>query len=274
MLIMAGGNTLRVALVVVAVGFARAASCSAAPAESFDKPLRTTVVDLGRSQYLMPNNPSRIKLTCFYYPDFMVKQFDDPGLKGADISVVPVLDGQVPACRRSRGAGERSITRIRGWSGYFKGVKDQLLFLDASDGSDGGMPFAVFDWKTLEKLFQDSALFWDSNFLRQNLAFERTPDGRLSLRYRRVVEGTCSIPKDGMSCWNSFRKQFGLASAPVPTCTGYRREGDKEWVVGDEGVPPEDIKTTSAIAYPVAAELFTKPSIDVAPGPVKCMPVE
>ena len=74
----------------------------------------------------MPNNPSPILLSCFYYPDFMVKELNNPGLKGAEISIVPVVGKQVPACRRSRDANEQSITRVKAWSGYFKGVKDQL----------------------------------------------------------------------------------------------------------------------------------------------------
>ena len=44
------------------------------PLESFDKPIRKTVVNLGRSRTIMPNYPARIKLSCFYYPGFMVKE--------------------------------------------------------------------------------------------------------------------------------------------------------------------------------------------------------
>jgi hypothetical protein len=49
--------------------------------ESFDKPVRKTVVNLGRSSYLTSNVPARTQLSCFYYPDFMVKQLNDPGVK-------------------------------------------------------------------------------------------------------------------------------------------------------------------------------------------------
>jgi hypothetical protein len=266
-------NHLWVALIVVALVSGRAASGSTAPAESFDKPVRKIVVNLGRSRYLMPKDPSRVELSCYYYTDFMVKELNNPGLKGAElIAVVPILNGQIPTCGRSHYAGERLIGRR--WSGYFKGVKDNLIFLDQSDGSEGGIVFGVFDWQTLKEIFQDSALNWDSGFLKHNLLFERAADGKLTLRYRRVVEGSCSIPKDGMSCWNNFRKRFGLPSATVPKCTGYRHEGDKEWVVGDEGVPLDEITTPSAIAYPVTVELFPQPSIKAVPGLVECMAVE
>jgi hypothetical protein len=153
------------------------------------------------------------------------------------------------------------------WS--FEGVKGSLLFLEAADGDDnGGMPFRILDVKTGKKIFEDSA-WWNGH-----LEFVHTSDGIMALRYLRVVGGDCSIPKDGMGCWSKFRTHYGLALAMVPKCTGYRHEGDKEWVVGDEGVRPDEITTASTIAYPVAVELFPRPSITAVPGPVKCTPIE
>jgi hypothetical protein len=246
---------------------------SLALAESFDKPLRKTVVDLGRSSYLLPTSPLRVRLSCFYYPAFMVKELNDPGLKGADwIAIAPILNGRLPACGRSHGAGEQLIGRR--WSGYFSGVKGQLLFLDASDGTNEGMPFAIFDWKTLRKIFQDSVLFWNSGSVDPHIEFAYAPDGKMSMRYLRVVAGDCSIPKDGMTCWNKFREKFGLVLATVPKCVGYQVQGEKKWVVGDEGVPPGELETPSAIAYPVVVELVARPSIKPVAGPVKCSPVD
>jgi hypothetical protein len=130
------------------------------------------------------------------------------------------------------------------------------------------MPFRVMDLKTGKKIFEDSA-WWNGH-----LEFADTANQSVALRYLRVVGGDCSIPKDGMGCSSKFRRHYGLAPATVPKCTGYRHEGDKEWVVGDEGVAPEEITTASAIAYPVVVKLFPRPSIRAAPGPVKCTPVE
>ena len=256
-----------VALLGVMVVLGNPTSGSVAPAESFDKPLRKTVVNLGRSPYLMPTNPARIQLSCFYYPDLMVKELNNPGLKGVRwVTITTVIDGDAPACRLAHASTERFMAK-EWWS--FEGVRGSLLFLEAADGDgNGGMPFRVLDMKTGKKLFEDSA-WWNGH-----LEFVHTSDGSMALRYLRVVGGDCSIPKDGMSCWSKFRRHYGLALATVPKCTGYRHEGDKEWVVGDEGVPPDEITTASAIAYPVAVELFPRPSIRAVPGPVKCTPVE
>jgi hypothetical protein len=203
----------------------------------------------------------------------MLKELNDPGLKGAAwIAIVPVLNGHVSPCRRSHGAGERLIGRR--WGGYFKGVKGQLLFLDAEDGTDGGMPFAIFDWKTGKKLFQDSVLFSNSGPVDADIEFAYAPDGKMSMSYLRVVEGDCSVPKDGITCWNKFREKFGLPLAPVPKCTGYYKEGEKKWALGDQGVAPGEVETTSVIAYPVVVELFPRPSIKAVAGPVKCSPVD
>lgn len=268
---MARENSLRVALLIVTVVFGNSALGSVALADSFDKPLRETVLDLGPSPNQLPSNGWRVKLSCYYYPAFMVKQLNDLGLKGARIATVPLLHGHVPACQRTHSDGERLIGR---WGGYFKGVKGRLLFLDAADGTDEGMPFAIFDWKTGKKLFQDSVLFWNSGPVESDIEFSHIPDGKISMSYLRVVEARCSIPKDGMTCWDKFREKFGLPLAPLPKCTGYYQQGQKKWAVGDEGVPPGELETTSAIAYPVVVKLFPRPSIKAVAGPVKCSPVD
>jgi hypothetical protein len=256
-----------VALLGVTVVWGNSASGSVALAESFDKPVRKTVVNLGRSPHLMANDPRPIQLSCFYYPDFMVKELNNPGLKGVRwVTITPVINEDAPACRLAHDSTERFMAK-EWWS--FEGVKGSLLFLEAADGDDnGGMPFRILDLKTGKKIFEDSA-WWNGH-----LELVHTTDETVSLRYLRVVGGDCSIPKDRMSCWSKFRRRYGLAIATVPKCTGYRHEGEREWVVGDEGVPPEEIKTPSAIAYPVVVELFPRPSIRAVPGPVKCSPVE
>jgi hypothetical protein len=140
----------RLALVIVAAALGNFAFGSATLAESFDKPLRKTVVDVGRSPYLMPGTTSlraaesRIKLLCFYYANFMVKELDDPGLKGTRwVTVAPVVNGHAPACHRSYSSTDRFVAK-EWWS--FTGVKGSLLFLQAADGdSNGGMPFRVLD---------------------------------------------------------------------------------------------------------------------------------
>ncbi|HEX9202248.1 MAG TPA: hypothetical protein VF865_22015 [Acidobacteriaceae bacterium] len=250
-----------VALAVTAV-LANAPSASA-PAESFDKPVRKTVVNLGRSRTIMPNYPARIQLSCFYYPGFMVKELYDQGVKGSQwVAIAPVINGDAPACRLAHASTEQFMTQD-GW--FFEGVKGSLLFLEASEGDENfGMPFRILDMRTGKKVFEDSARGG------RHLEFAHASDGNISLRYLRRVGGDCSIPKDGMSCWRKFRKHYGLAFATVPRCVGYRHQGDKEWTVDDPGVPPEEINVPSALDYPVVVELFPQPSIRAAPGPVNC----
>lgn len=256
-----------VALLGVTVMLAMTTSGSVAPTESFDKPIRKLVMNLGRSAYLMPNDPARIELSCFYYPDFMVKELDDPGLKGARwVTIAPTAKEDSPPCRVEHASTERFMAKE--WWGI-EGVKGSLLFLEAADGDgNGGMPFRVLDANNGSKIFEDSA-WWNGH-----LEFVHGSDGSLSLRYLRVVGGDCSIPEDGTACWRKFRKHYGLARATAPRCMGYRHEGDKERVEGDSGMPLEEMSTPSAIAYPVAVELFPRPSIRAVPGPAKCFPVE
>jgi len=251
-------HPIGVALIIVTVVLGHSACGSILLAEDFDKPVLKTVVDLGHSLYLRPSSSSRILLNCYYYQGFMVKQLDDPGLKGTRwVTVTPVLNGDAPACRRSHGSTERFMAK--GWWGFI-GMKGQLLFLESADGEDDGMPVRILDLKTGRKIFEDSISL---THFRIDLA--RTPDGRMSMRYLRVVRGDCSIPKGGETCWNRFRQQFGLVLASVPTCTGYD---------GEQPVPVEEEETVSAISYPVVVELSPRPSIKAVPGPGTCRPAE
>ena len=251
-------NHARVALLVVAVVSANLVSgANTLIAESYDKPIRKAVVNLGRSPELMPNNPARIQLSCFYYANFTVKELDDPGLKGTRwVTITPAINKDLPACRLAHTPTERFLAK-EWWS--FEGVKGSLLFLRAADGQNGGMPFRIMDWKTGKKIFEDSS--WSSG----NLDFVPTSEGTVTLRYLRVVSGDCSIPKDGISCWSEFRSRYGLVLATIPKCTNS--------VVDDKGVAPE-LNTPSAIAYPVEVELFPRPSLRAVPGPVLCRQVD
>jgi hypothetical protein len=231
-------------------------SACAAQAESFDKPVQKKVVDLGPSPYLGPNNKNdpHIKLTCSYYPTFMVKELNDPGNKGAlFISTVPIEPGHTPACTKNHGPNERVF---KDWDGYFAGVKRGLLFLDASDGSGGGMPFAVFNPATGAKIFEDSVKL--ENGGQRKLDFVQTSGAQITLRYLRVVTEDCSLPKDGAACWDRFRNQIGLTSAPVPACN----------------YGGEDPQAYSVIAYPVETAFFPKPSTKALANPATCWPHE
>ena len=256
------------ALLVITATLLTAGAC----AEAFDKPIRTTVVKLGRSSYLMPNNPDRIHLTCFYYPGFLVKQMVDPGLKGSMwVTLLPIADEHRPACRSSHDSGEWSLADD-GW--YFVGAKGMFCFLEASDGENGAMLTRVVDTTTRKKMFEDSVSFWHLRRLKKPMEFWRTASGALLMRYRRSVEGRCSIVRDGNACWDKIRNQFGLMNAPIPKCSGYRQRGEREWKVGDDGVPAEDERTASAIVYPVEVTISAQPTIKVVGGPVWCSAVD
>jgi hypothetical protein len=238
-------------------------------AESFDEPIRQTTVDLGPTPYMPRDSGARIKLSCSYYPTFMVKQLDDEGQKGTQwVTIAPVLERSVPSCSRSHLQSERYIAKD-GW--VFQGTKNQLVFLAAPDGINGGTPFRVVSWKNGITLFKDSVLVVSG---KADWAIANTPSGMMSLSYLRLVAGDCSIAKEGERCWAKFRRKYRLPLAEVPTCTGYRRDTEKKWTLGDPGGPPEEISTPSAIAYPVVVDFLPRPSTKAVRGPVTCTPIE
>src|SRR5262249_41560843 len=178
---------------------------AAATAQGFD-PYKKQVVDYGVEQDF-PGNPHHDQLTCFYYHGLVVKQLANDWIKGAIFLSFLRFDQAQPTCVKEHSPDEKVLD---GWSGYFRGlVKGDLVFFDADDGEDGGMPFAVYDSKTQKKIFEDStAYFWMWNpKLRprrspfDDIRVRTTPDGNIVLTYLRVLRTECDIPNKGAKCW-------------------------------------------------------------------------
>lgn len=236
-------------------------------AESFDTPLHKTVVDLGRSTNLLRNNNRHVTVTCWYYNHFMVKEENDPGVKGAEsITLVSVQPKHLPKCLQALQPGEKEFTSWSEeyktavpWNGYFAGVKHDLVFLESPDGdANGGIPFTAFEADGKTKFFEDSVTLEARG--ARHLNFLPTSANQIVLRYVRVASAGCSIPKLGESCWSKLQQQTGLAHSPAPNCIDY--EGTQAGVAA------------SVIAYPVEATLYPKPSIRPLGGPIRCYPQE
>lgn len=226
---------------------------SVALAETFDKPLQKKVVDLGLSPDFSPSTNVHLKLTCAYYPAFMVKQLEDTSSEGALwFAIVTDHPGHRAPCVQAHGPDEKLIGED--WCGYFSGVKRGVVFLDACDGFSGGIYFAAFDSRSGMKIFEDSVATKNGK-----IDFV-VSDKQITLRYLRVIVGDCSVPKYGSTCWNKFKEQPSLNAAPMPKCSDYKG--------AEAGVSP------SVIAYPVEVFLFPKPNIKALANPRQCWPAD
>jgi hypothetical protein len=251
---------------ILLLGLTVMAFASTAFADSFDVPLKKKVVDFGLSGNNPPGGHSmRVKLFCFFYPSFVVKEYNNEGEKGAQwVAIVPIQEGTAPTCARSHVTGER-IFKWPEWSGYFNGVKGNLVFLNADDGSNGGMPFIVYDFKSGKKIFEDSA--YDSSMWTKkvtsspfnHLIFSGDHDNNLTMTYLRVVEADCDLHSEKTACWEKVKKKLELKDAQMPVCTGYENISSRY---------------ASAVAYPVQVLLIPRPVTKTIAGPVKCWPVD
>lgn len=247
-----------------------------AHAGAFDAPRTKKTIDLGP---VSSGAEAHIKVNCYYYSTFMVKEVD-LGEKGADrLAIIPVVPGTVPRCTRAQSRSEKVINSDE-WSGYFKGVKSGLVFFDADDGVNGGLGFAVYDPRTGKKIFEDSAL--------GALDFQEAPAGRIAFRYIRVFESKCVLPQEPNACWAEIQKATGLQNASLPDCkTGYEKSA-QEMAKGrcqaqgqnDQPCLAKEIKLArdqtkdapSVIAYPVEVVLGSATEIKPRPGDLQCWP--
>ncbi len=246
-------------------------------AGTFDQPLSKKVVDLGRSE----SSPGRrAKVTCYFFPHFMVKEVD-LGEKGSDrLAIVPVVKGKPTKCTKSQDPVEK-VVKADDWAGYFKGVKGNFVFFDADDGMNSGMPFAVYDAESGKKLFEDNAL--------GPLAFTALPDKTVQVNYRRVVSAGCPLPKD-QSCWKSTKAKLGLDNASAPDCAaGYEKNvttlarGYCQSHVKDHASclatetkrRREELKDDpSVLSFPVSVTLGVNPEIKPTVGELRCWPAD
>jgi hypothetical protein len=229
--------------------------------DTFDKPV-TTVLDLGPSPYYRPSSQMRKTLTCYIYPSFMVKQYDERQ-KGAEwLSILRFKPSNPPACSLTHLGGEKVIHWPE-WSGYFRGAKGPFAFFDASDGIDVGMPFVVYDTRTGKKVFEDSDYLWSATSVpASSKVFKVSLDDkqRLVLTYLRVVSTNCDLMKDGAVCWKRVTSKYGILATQQPVCHGYKQDYKGKW--------------WSAVGYPVSVVVSAQNRIKAVDGPVFCWPTD
>jgi hypothetical protein len=248
----------------------------AAQAASFDQPQFTKTVDLGASK---ASPGSRAKVTCYFFASFMVKEVD-MGEKGAErLAIVPIANhNKDHTCSRLRDPGEKEVN-TDDWSGYFKGVKGDMVFFDADDGVNGGLGFAVYDAKTGKKMFEDVAV--------GPLEF---PDGAkmVSIKYTRAVAGDCVVPKDAAACWTKISRKLELEGGSPPDCkSGYEKSAQALAKGRCQAQKTDDAQclsreislarrqtgdSPSVISYPVEVVLRPEPVIKPAGSNVLCWP--
>jgi hypothetical protein len=247
-------------------------------ADSFDTPLTKKTVDLGPSR---SSPATRAKVSCYFFSSFMVKEVDLGEKGAARLSIVPVTKGAAPVCMRAQGKAEKVISQ-KEWSGYFKGVKKDFVFFDADDGVNGGVGFAIYDAKTATKIFEDVAL--------GSLEFSTSQEQPLSLRYTRVLDGECAVPKEKTACWERIQEKIGSGSLPMPDCEKGYEESAQNMAKGrcdaqstrEFDCLSKEIKiarqqwsdASSIIAYPVAVVLDAHPVIQPMTGATKCWPAD
>jgi hypothetical protein len=228
---------------------------AAAPAGLFDQPLTKTVVSLPPDPLSPQAKPAR---TCFLYPGFMVKQIDLGEVGAEEQSIILLPPGAKPPACETRIKNE-IVLKPAEWSGYFDGAKGGFLFYDAGDGSNGGIPFAVFA-KSGKKLFEDS---------RQGDGFGAIAleSGTLAVHYRRVWLAPCSLYADAKGCWKKIAAATALAQTVRPDCRETYRKAMTAW--------PRSAETTerlpTVIAYNAEARFSRgKLAIKPQPGKVEC----
>jgi hypothetical protein len=171
----------------------------------FDEPLTVDTAQLPKDK---ANPDAQPQVNCYRFAGFMIKEVD-LGEVGAESLAVAKPDA---ACERTAGKDDKPVKDDI--AGYFFGAKGNLVFFQASDGYNGGLPFVVYDTKTIKRLFDDSLVGNDFESLDVNGTTVKATFGR-------VFSADCSLYKDpDGKCAAKVKQETGLgaADAPLPDC--------------------------------------------------------
>jgi membrane-bound inhibitor of C-type lysozyme len=220
-------------------------------ADVFDRATRAEVdVPAGESGFDVKG-----KLTCLRYPNFALKQLD-LGEKGAAGLYIAPSEGP---CKLDA-AVDRKINDER--AGYLWGAVGPFAFFRGADGWNGGMPFVVYDARSLAPLLDDVVA---DSFDQVTLAGET-----LTLRYRRTYAATCSLLADRQGCGDRIREALGLAADQVmPDC----RPAYQPAIDADPAAAKDIEAWPSVIDYPVERKLGPSgTTVTAVEGELTCRP--
>jgi membrane-bound inhibitor of C-type lysozyme len=221
------------------------------PADLFDRATRAEVdVPAGETGFDMPG-----KLTCLRYPNFAMKQLD-LGEKGAAGLYIAPSEGP---CKLDA-AVDRKIDDER--AGYLWGAVGPFAFFRGADGWNGGMPFVVYDARSLAPLLDDVVA---DSFDQVSLAGDV-----LTLRYRRTYGAQCSLLADPQGCGKTIRAALGLAAdRAMPNC----RPAYQPAIDADPAAAKDIEAWPSVIDYPVERKVSpSATTVEAVEGELTCRP--
>jgi len=254
--------TLAVAMLLASFSFADQKPPSPSKANSagaFDTPIKKVTVDLGLSPDY-PGEDIRDSLSCYYFPNLMIKQYDQQANIGAVwLSMLRSRD-KLPACKPSHEPGERVVKWPSWGEGYFWGVKDNLVFFSCPEVQQGDCVFAVYDSTTGKELFAGNVALSGKNAEIHMKVF--STNAGIVAKYLAAADAGCDLYAKGTDCWKKVKAKFGLKSDRKPVCEGY--PAVYKFFETDQ--------VESMIGYPVEVTFSPHPAIKTVAGPIHCWP--
>ena len=120
------------------------------------------------------------------------------------------------------------------------------------------------------------------------LVVSGAPAPALTLRYARVIDGGCVVPKDPAGCWDKIKKKLSLEDLAAPDCKAGYEQSAQELAKGrcqaqhtdNAQCAAKEIalarqqtgEATSVIVYPAETVLGVSASVKPVAGDLRCRP--
>jgi hypothetical protein len=215
----------------------------------FDKPVATKTIPA------KSDAKEGSELRCTYFADFMIRETGTDTPAPGPATLLAVTGGGRPACNAARIPHGVPLA-TENYS--LLGRKSSFILFSATD-PNGAIPFMVLNAVTGKVIYADA-------MIEDQMSEVSVESGVLRLRFKRGINGSCSLPAGGDVCWAKLAGDAKIpAEVPRP---------DKSLCVttyGENKAPADD---PSIVSYDVEVTLSVTGNARIVPrGMAGCLPM-
>ncbi len=218
----------------------------------YDEPQTQSKVSLGKSQ----DADGQVELECWNYKSYAIAQVNDPAIKGAKEIFLRFNKVKSDICAPHFSGKEINLSELSG-EYYFQGAKGKYLFFGSADSFGDQLAFQIRFSENGKKLLS-STRNDDKSFL---LASQK--NNNVSLSYHLSLKVSCSLAKEGRSCWQRILKENRVPSSlklSEPDCKSSFEKGKSP------------LDNRALVSVPVVIHNLSKPKIVFTAGTPTCNP--
>jgi hypothetical protein len=218
----------------------------------FDEPQSQNKVSLGKSQ----DSDGQVEFECWNYKSYAIAQVNDPAIKGAKEIILRFNKTKSDICAPDFSGKEINLSDLSG-EYYFQGAKGKYLFFESADSFGDQLAFQIRFSESGKKILSSTRNDGKSFLMVSQ------KNNNVSLSYHQALKVSCSLAKEGHSCWQRILKENRVPSSlklSAPDCKNSFEKGKSA------------LDNQALVSAPVMIHNLSKPKIVFTAGTATCDP--